>query len=71
MVLADKVDYWDSDFDSIGEDFHMRLKCFYKTGAKAIAIDVPINLTNVQSSNYLTTMYARFTQVCLSNCLIP
>lgn len=38
------------------------LKCFYKADAKAIPIHVPINLTNIQSTSYSSTLYARFTQ---------
>ncbi len=64
MVLADRVNYWDTDFDAIGEDMHMMLKCFFKTGghARAVPIYVPINLTNVQSDSYLSTVYARYVQ---------
>lgn len=40
------------------------LKCFFKTGgvAKAKPIYVPINLTNVQTSSYISNMYARYVQ---------
>ncbi|KAJ3206000.1 hypothetical protein HK099_000656 [Clydaea vesicula] len=62
MVLADKVNYWDCDFDSIGEDFHMMLKCFYKSDSKAVSLDCPLNYANTQSTGYFSTIGARFTQ---------
>src|ERR1700730_371719 len=47
MVLAERVGYWDTDADSVGEDLHMWLKCFFKTDgtARSAPIFVPINLT--------------------------
>ncbi|KAI8089188.1 uncharacterized protein BX664DRAFT_385717 [Halteromyces radiatus] len=64
MVLAERVGYWDTDADSVGEDMHMMLKCFFKTDglARCAPIFVPINLTNVQTNGYLSNMYARFVQ---------
>ncbi|KAI8879450.1 hypothetical protein K501DRAFT_193579 [Backusella circina FSU 941] len=64
MVLAERVGYWDTDQDAVGEDMHMMLKCFFKTDglARCCPIFVPINLTNVQTSGYLSNMYARFVQ---------
>ncbi|CAG8546327.1 6879_t:CDS:2 [Funneliformis caledonium] len=52
MVLAEQVGFWDTDKDAIGEDLHMWLKCFFKTGgiSRTIPIYVPINLTNVQTT---------------------
>ncbi|CAO3629524.1 unnamed protein product [Cunninghamella echinulata] len=64
MVLAERVGYWDTDADSVGEDMHMMLKCFFKTDglARCAPIFVPINLTNVQTNGYLSNMHARFVQ---------
>ncbi|KAJ2956663.1 hypothetical protein NQZ79_g7509 [Umbelopsis isabellina] len=64
MVLAERVGYWDTDADSVGEDLHMWLKCFFKTdgAARSAPIYVPINLTNVQADGYLSNMYARYVQ---------
>lgn len=64
MVLAERVGYWDTDADSVGEDMHMMLKCFFKTDglARCCPIFVPINLTNVQTTGYLANMNARFVQ---------
>lgn len=64
MVLAERVGYWDTDADSVGEDLHMWLKCFFKTdgAARSAPIFVPINLTNVQADGYFNNMYARYIQ---------
>ncbi|CDS08311.1 hypothetical protein LRAMOSA02259 [Lichtheimia ramosa] len=64
QVLAERVGFWDTDADSVGEDMHMMLKCFFKTDglARCQPIFVPINLTNVQTNGYLSNMYARFVQ---------
>jgi hypothetical protein len=64
MILAERVGYWDTDADSVGEDMHMMLKCFFKTDglARCAPIFVPINLTNVQTNGYLSNMHARYIQ---------
>ncbi|RUS13524.1 glycosyl transferase family group 2-domain-containing protein [Endogone sp. FLAS-F59071] len=64
MVLAERVGYWDVDADSVGEDLHMWLKCFFKTDgvSRTVPIFVPINLTNVQTSGYVSNIYARYVQ---------
>ncbi|CAG8492816.1 5091_t:CDS:2 [Acaulospora colombiana] len=64
MVLAEQVGFWDTDKDAVGEDLHMWLKCFFKTGgqARSVPIFVPINLTNVETTNYISNIYARFVQ---------
>ncbi|CAG8742956.1 5384_t:CDS:2 [Gigaspora margarita] len=64
MVLAEQVGFWDTDKDAVGEDLHMWLKCFFKTGgvARSVPIFVPINLTNVQTTGYFSNIYARFVQ---------
>ncbi|RUS13994.1 glycosyl transferase family group 2-domain-containing protein [Endogone sp. FLAS-F59071] len=64
MVLAERVGYWDVDADAVGEDLHMWLKCFFKTdgAARTVPIYVPINLTNVQTTGYVSNIYARYIQ---------
>ncbi|KAI8976554.1 glycosyl transferase family group 2-domain-containing protein [Pilobolus umbonatus] len=64
MNLADEVGYWDTDADAVGEDMHMWLKCFWKTKgeARTAPIYVPINLTNVQTTGYLSNVNARYIQ---------
>ncbi|CAG8454410.1 2031_t:CDS:2 [Ambispora leptoticha] len=63
-VLAEKVGFWDTDQDAVGEDLHMWLKCFFKTGgaARTAPIFVPINLTNVQTTGYVSNLHARYVQ---------
>ncbi|KAI7907637.1 glycosyl transferase family group 2-domain-containing protein [Cokeromyces recurvatus] len=62
--MADRVGYWDTDADAVGEDMHMTLKCLFKTEGQArmIPIFVPINLTNVQTEGYVNNLKARFVQ---------
>ncbi|KAI9322314.1 hypothetical protein BX666DRAFT_1893711 [Dichotomocladium elegans] len=64
QVLAERVGFWDTDADSVGEDMHMMLKCFFKTDgmARCQPIFVPINLTNVQTNGYISNIYARYVQ---------
>ncbi|KAI9308511.1 glycosyl transferase family group 2-domain-containing protein, partial [Cunninghamella echinulata] len=64
MMLAERVGYWDTDADAVGEDMHMWLKCFFKTNGqvRTAPIYVPINLTNVQTEGYLSNVNARFVQ---------
>lgn len=51
IQLAEKVDGWDADPTAIGEDMHMMLKCYFKTGGSVItrAIHVPASQCNVSS----------------------
>ncbi|KAI9144313.1 hypothetical protein BKA69DRAFT_1122543 [Paraphysoderma sedebokerense] len=52
LPLAHLVSYWDTTPQSIGEDLHMALKCFFLTRAlaKFTPIFYPINLSNVECS---------------------
>lgn len=63
-VLANRVGYWDTDADAVGEDMHMALKCMFRTEGRArtIPIFVPINLTNVETPGYVANLYARYVQ---------
>ncbi|KAI9474072.1 MAG: hypothetical protein EXX96DRAFT_580489 [Benjaminiella poitrasii] len=62
--MADRVGYWDTDADAVGEDMHMTLKCLFKTDGQArmTPIFVPINLTNVETEGYVNNLKARFVQ---------
>ena len=62
MILAESIGYWDVDFNAIGEDIHMAIKCFYKRNTRVIPIHVPINMTNVQTGGMFSTLTARFVQ---------
>ncbi|KAI8343601.1 hypothetical protein BC941DRAFT_448370 [Chlamydoabsidia padenii] len=64
MMLAERVDYWDTDANAVGEDMHMWLKCFFKTNGqvRTAPIYVPINLTNVETEGYLSNVNARYVQ---------
>ncbi|KAI8391497.1 glycosyl transferase family group 2-domain-containing protein [Radiomyces spectabilis] len=64
LILAERVGYWDTDADAVGEDMHMWLKCFFKTNGqvRTAPIYVPINLTNVQTDGYFSNVNARFVQ---------
>ncbi|KAG2228663.1 hypothetical protein INT48_005241 [Thamnidium elegans] len=63
-LLADRVGYWDTDADAVGEDMHMTLKCIFKTKGRArmVPIFVPINLMNVETEGYIDNLWARFVQ---------
>ncbi|KAJ3341777.1 hypothetical protein HDU93_004161 [Gonapodya sp. JEL0774] len=70
LLLADRVNYWDTTPDGIAEDFHTMLRCFLRTDGRArcVLVPVPINLTNVQGSTernlrgYIINLRARFSQ---------
>ncbi|KAI8047891.1 hypothetical protein BDF21DRAFT_498807 [Thamnidium elegans] len=63
-LLADRMGYWDTDADAVGEDMHMTLKCIFKTKGRArmVPIFVPINLMNVETEGYIDNLWARFVQ---------
>lgn len=76
LKLAHDVGYWDTWPDAIGEDMHMFIKAFLRTnGATQMhPIHAPINMTHVQGSNWLRSLWARFLQVgpgCTRNKLAP
>lgn len=51
IQLANQVGGWDSDPTAIGEDMHMMLKCYFKTGGSVITrnVHVPASQCNVSS----------------------
>ncbi|KAL1923201.1 uncharacterized protein VTP21DRAFT_9577 [Calcarisporiella thermophila] len=64
LMLAERVGYWDVDAGAIGEDMHMFLKVFFRTDgyARGVPIYVPVNMTNVQTTGFMSNMYARYVQ---------
>lgn len=64
LKLARNVGFWDSGTDSIGEDMHMYLKCFFSTYGQVIVKTIlsPASQCNVEGSNYLDSIGARYTQ---------
>ena len=36
-ALLERIDFWDTVEDAIGEDFHMFVKAYFKTGGQARA----------------------------------
>jgi hypothetical protein len=64
MVLAHGVGMWDTDETSMGEDFHMYLKCFFATQGtlKAYTIYSPASCCNVESDSWFNNIGARVSQ---------
>ncbi|KAK9843528.1 hypothetical protein WJX81_007436 [Elliptochloris bilobata] len=63
-ALLERIDFWDTVEDAIGEDFHMFVKAYFKTGGQArlAAIPAPINMLNLQAPSFVRTMWARMVQ---------
>jgi hypothetical protein len=59
------VDFWDAFPDAIGEDMHMFIKVFLRTGGRAslVPLHIPINMCHISGDNQLKTVYARYLQV--------
>ena len=69
MILAGEVGGWDTGPESIGEDMHMFLKCYFKTRGQVTTkvIFSPASQSNVDSPikgtrGSLDNMYARYKQ---------
>lgn len=64
MNLAAGVGYWDTDPQSMGEDFHMYLKCFFSTHGKlkVHTIYSPASCCNVQGSTWFGGVMDRYQQ---------
>jgi hypothetical protein len=64
LKLAKSVGFWDSGTDSIGEDMHMYLKCFFSTQGQLIVKTIlsPASQCNVEGSSYLDSIGARYSQ---------
>ncbi|KAK9312347.1 hypothetical protein V1522DRAFT_460481 [Lipomyces starkeyi] len=76
MALARYVNFWDTGPEAIGEDLHMYLKCFFRTGGllNTVPIYSPASHCNVEHGDATTNMtidrrwmlssQARFKQAC-------
>lgn len=64
LNLIHAVDYWDCQPEAIGEDYHMYLKCFYKSQGRMIRITcpVPVFLASVEAENMWKSLIGRFKQ---------
>ena len=64
MQLANAVGYWDTDPQSMGEDMHMYLKCFFATEGRleVRTIYSPASQCNVQGSTWYKGLLDRYTQ---------
>ncbi|BFZ58802.1 hypothetical protein PYCC9005_005867 [Savitreella phatthalungensis] len=59
LSFAEQVGFWDTSADSIGEDFHMFLKCFFWTrgNLECVPIWSPASSCNVGGDNVLIARY--------------
>ncbi|KAK9352815.1 hypothetical protein V1523DRAFT_381153 [Lipomyces doorenjongii] len=76
ITLARHVNFWDPGPEAIGEDLHMYLKCFFRTGGllNTVPIYSPASHCNVEHGDATTNMtidqrwmlssQARFKQAC-------
>jgi hypothetical protein len=64
LKLARNVGFWDVGSDSIGEDMHMYLKCFFSTHGQLIVKTIlsPASQCNVEGSSYFESIAARYSQ---------
>lgn len=64
LALARRVGFWDTNPDAIGEDMHMAIKVFVKTGgaSRIRPIYVPMNMAHVEGNTLLATCWARVLQ---------
>ncbi|KAK9312346.1 hypothetical protein V1522DRAFT_454258 [Lipomyces starkeyi] len=76
MTLARYVNFWDTGPEAIGDDLHMYLKCFFRTGGRLDTVPIysPASHSNVEHRDTTTNMgmdqrwilssQARFEQAC-------
>lgn len=64
MKLAAAVGLWDVDPNSIGEDFHMYIKCFFSTHGEVIIQPIysPASCCNIEGKGFFGGLYARSVQ---------
>ncbi len=64
VQLAASVGLWDGDELSIGEDFHMYIKCFFSTHGqlKLLSIYSPASCCNIEGVGYFGGIHARIVQ---------
>ncbi|KAJ3385007.1 hypothetical protein HDU84_002499 [Entophlyctis sp. JEL0112] len=62
MDLCISVNFWDTGPESIGEDMHMFLKCFFSTGGKVIikSIYSAVSCCNIETSHNSSSEPMRF-----------
>jgi hypothetical protein len=58
LQLCHQVDYWDTGADSIGDELHMWLKCFFATHGRlrSVRIWAPVLISNVETDTYFGTL---------------
>ncbi|BDA40466.1 hypothetical protein COCOBI_01-1190 [Coccomyxa sp. Obi] len=64
LSLLERIEFWDTNEDAIGEDFHMFVKAYFKTEGQVrlAAIPSPINMLNLQAAGWWPTIWARMVQ---------
>jgi len=64
LQMADELGYWDVDYDSVGEDFHMFVKASVTLNkdVRMVPIAVPMNNENVEGHTYRKSLLARYAQ---------
>lgn len=64
LKMADDLDYWDVDYDSVGEDFHMFVKASVTLNkdVRMVPVAVPMNNENVEGHTYQKSLVARYAQ---------
>ena len=62
--LVQRVGFWDTHPDAIGEDMHMFIKAYIKTKGECQLqfVPAPINMGHVEGSGYLGSIWARILQ---------
>jgi len=62
--MLDEMDYWDVDYDSVGEDFHTVVKATVKLkkNVRLLPIAIPLNNENVMGHTYAGSLVARYSQ---------
>ncbi|KAK9357660.1 hypothetical protein V1504DRAFT_500653 [Lipomyces starkeyi] len=76
MTLARYVDFWDTGPQAIGDELHMYLKCFFRTGGQLESVPIysPVSHCNVEHGDvtadmtigqrWMLSSQARFKQAC-------
>jgi len=64
LKMLEAMDYWDVDYDSVGEDFHTFVKASVTLpeNVRLLPIGVPMNNENVEGHTYKTSLLARYSQ---------
>lgn len=64
IQMLEAMDYWDVDYDSVGEDFHTFIKASIKLkkNIRLVPVAVPMNNENVIGHAYFSSVLARYSQ---------